>query len=95
MDSFKLVKMESEGKDGEGRGKIFKMSVRDSRIPDYAVRKKLQTEKLRGRAEMRALRYKERLKEGKKNKLTRLGWEEILKRADMKDRVARRKEENF
>lgn len=35
MDSFKLVKMGREGKDGEeerSRGKIFKMGVRDTRL---------------------------------------------------------------
>lgn len=57
----------------------------DSRTLGYAIREEMQREKLRGRAGMRTLGCEEKLREGKGNELAKLCWEEVLKKADMKE----------
>lgn len=54
----------------------------DRRTPGYKIREKLQREKLRKKAGIRALKYEERLREVKGNKLARRCEEEIRKRTD-------------
>lgn len=57
----------------------------DGRTPGYLVREKMQRQKLKGRAGIRALGYEERLREGKGNELARMCWEEVIKRANKKE----------
>ncbi|XP_077255453.1 uncharacterized protein LOC143893678 [Temnothorax americanus] len=52
----------------------------DVRTPWYLVREKLQREKLRGRAGMRAWRFEKKLEEGGGSELARSAWEELKER---------------
>lgn len=75
--------MEREERDRETKERYLKwVIVVDRRTPGYIIREKLQREKLRKKAGIRALRYDERLREVKGNKLARRCEEEIRKRTD-------------
>lgn len=54
----------------------------DCRTPGYIIKEKLQRVKLRKKAGIRALKYKERLREVNENKFSRRCEEEIRKRTE-------------
>jgi len=52
------------------------------RTPGYMIREELQRELLRGRAELRAVGYEERVKRGEGGIIVRRCWEEVRERAE-------------
>lgn len=67
----------------------------DCRTPGYMIREELQRKELKRKTGISTSKYKEKLREGKGNKITRRCEEEIRKKADKKEVEERREGRKF